>query len=103
MLAIGSNPAIMTPAPNAMPATGAVRPAPLPKPTKPLPAKRRPFQVQLRDGVHAFSNLLFRKYLRSSQPHSSRFESVGPRESALVLGFPQHEVGQLVWGDHATI
>src|ERR1044071_9812873 len=147
MVAIGSNPAIMTPAPNAMPATGAVTPAPLPKSKTALPTKlaadpttkrtpithmrifsargfhfattclppfdrwviwnlsaeRRPFQVQLIDGVHAFSNHLLRKYLRTSQPHGFRFEAVGPRESTLVLGFPQHQVGQLVGSDHAAI
>src|SRR5205814_4476324 len=39
MLAMGSKPAIIMPAPKAMPATGAVTPAPLPKSKTALPTK----------------------------------------------------------------
>src|SRR5712691_3935253 len=60
-------------------------------------------QVQLIDGVHAISNRLVRKNLRTPQPDDARLQAVRPGEGALVLGVPQDQVGELVRGHHASI
>src|SRR5439155_11748506 len=66
-------------------------------------AERAAVQVQLINGVHAISNLLSGKNLRTPEPHGAWLESIGPGKSTFVLSFPEHEVSQLVRGDNAPI
>src|SRR4029077_17269945 len=61
------------------------------------------FSVQLVLEMHAFSNAFSRKYLRTTAPDPSRLESISPRESTFMLGFPQHEVRKFRGRDHSAI
>src|ERR1700694_556591 len=53
------------------------------------------YSVQLVLEMHAISNALSGKNLRAAPPHQAGLEPVSPGESPLVLGLPEHQIGQL--------